>query len=425
MLFTIKFLILTKIQTIIPSQIVNPMKNNLHIQLFAIALSLSMLACQQPNIPSPELQILKPKTLAGDSIFYLSEIIEEVKIVPLQMANAPVIGEIDKLIHKGDRIYVFSRQMSQPILVYNLEGAFIRAIGQNGKGPMEHGMISDFDVDEQSGELYLLDLGQKKIIKFNAEGKGIQEHTLSMSASNIVFKDNHIFLESISMLDSSGNSILVLDKAFQTVNGYFPTETTNYYRMGISLTSMPHASEVLLTRRRNDTIYALDKEKFGPRYVMDFGVHKATVEDFALIDQPHEDFMFRHNYMIEKKLTDGVSYAFETSRYLISSYVFASVMHWLIYDKKSDSLYSPQSILDDVSYLSLFRPINVHEDQLIDTYNLTWMDNTLLNLAKNIPKGLYADKVKAEEKLAYWQSFLANKDITEEGPLVRIFTLKK
>jgi hypothetical protein len=401
------------------------MKLNLFKQLFTLFMGTSFLACQSPNNTPTDLKILSPKALAGDSTFYLSEIIDDVKIISLQTANAPVIGQIDKLINKGDRIYVFSRQMSQPILVYDLEGQFIRAIGQNGNGPFEHSLTGDFDVDEQSGDLYLLDIGKKKIIKFNAEGQGLQEHTLSMSASNITFKDNHIFLESYSMLDSSGNSILVLDKAFQTVQGYFPTERTSQMRMGKSMSSMPNSTEILLNRNRNDTLYVFDKENFGPRYVLDFGENKATAEDFALIDQPHEDIMFQHKYLKEKNLTLGVSSAFESSRYLVSSYSLGTVLHWLIYDKKEDILHSPNLIIDDVSYLSAFMPNNIQGDKLIDTYNTMWIEITLQNLAKNIPLGLYADKAKAEEKLTYWQSYIANKDLTQEGPLVRIFTLKK
>lgn len=84
----------------------------------------------------------------------LSEAAAKVEIVPLEVTDESLIGEIEKMkvtdsdiwvLHdKDERIYRFSR-----------DGKFLNKVGKIGQGPEEYVRMSDFFVDENNQEVYI------------------------------------------------------------------------------------------------------------------------------------------------------------------------------------------------------------------------------------------------------------------------------
>lgn len=73
-----------------------------------------------------------------------SEVFSSVKIIELKEKENALIGEIDKIICKDSLIYILDRNFARGVVVFNMQGKFMRKFGKIGKGPKQYIHISDF-----------------------------------------------------------------------------------------------------------------------------------------------------------------------------------------------------------------------------------------------------------------------------------------
>ncbi|MFA7451276.1 MAG: 6-bladed beta-propeller [Bacteroidales bacterium] len=125
--------------------------------------------------------------------FHLSEWddqIEDIHFIPLETKNKIIMGEIQKIIFKNNRIFI--KCWKSGIFIFDEEGRFINLIGQKGKAPFQVYHLFDFSISSE-GRLYLLDNG--KLLIFNQDGHPISEsffdiknkklgHTINLYAFN-------------------------------------------------------------------------------------------------------------------------------------------------------------------------------------------------------------------------------------------------
>jgi hypothetical protein len=125
--------------------------------------------------------------------FHLSEWddqIEDIHFIPLETKNKIIMGEIQKIIFKNNRIFI--KCWKSGIFIFDEEGRFINLIGQKGKAPFQVNHLFDFSISSE-GRLYLLDNG--KLLIFNQDGHPISEsffdiknkklgHTINLYAFN-------------------------------------------------------------------------------------------------------------------------------------------------------------------------------------------------------------------------------------------------
>jgi hypothetical protein len=374
-----------------------------------------------------ELTLLQHPALGTDSMLFLSEILEEVQVVPLSNVNAPLLGMVDKVIAKNNRFYIFSQQMQQPIAVFDADGNFKHSVGQIGGGPFEFARVGDFDVDESNGNVYMLDMFKNKIIQFDEDGRAVKEHKMDFKGTHLVVQDEYLYVESSSGHDSTGHSILILDKNFKKVNSFYPSELRNLNHSGRTpMTPRANSSDLLLVKHENDTIYSLNKSGYTPLYWVDFGVHKIKPEDKAFLDQPQdEDVMRNHKYLKEKNLTNGLIFAAESDRYVMGSFSLATIVKWLIYDKKTQTLLSPEKIVDDISYLSSWFPRQINNNQLVEVYYPQYLEGTIFQMTQMIDNRHYKNQVEAIKKRDELKAYMEKTDMTQSNPMLKIYTLKK
>jgi hypothetical protein len=97
---------------------------------------------------------------------YLSSVFKpDVKTVLLETNDAALIGIINKLRVYDGYLIVMDRMFSKKIYVFDMDGKFIHTISGPGSGPGEYSSLSDFTVDEASGEVLVLDWNQN-IMRF-------------------------------------------------------------------------------------------------------------------------------------------------------------------------------------------------------------------------------------------------------------------
>lgn len=114
------------------------------------------------------------KALESEASVYLDDIIDSIKIIPLETTSQSLVSEILNIHVSTRNIYVndFSN-----ITIFNHQGKFVKQLDK-GPGPKEIGSPRAMSYDEKNNLLYVFDDTQNKIVKFDSEGNFISSNTL-------------------------------------------------------------------------------------------------------------------------------------------------------------------------------------------------------------------------------------------------------
>ena len=123
-------------------------------------------------------KVVLDKTLISNKTKY-SDIFKDPVLVQLDTSGEYCFGEIQSLKIIRDTIYIFDRNQSRSFYMFSMNGRFIGKISRIGRGPGEYVAPVDFDVNENNGDVYILDCVSGKLITFGKSGSFKDEVKLS------------------------------------------------------------------------------------------------------------------------------------------------------------------------------------------------------------------------------------------------------
>ena len=124
-----------------------------------------------------------------------SSVFKNVRTIILETNTDCLIGRIDELQVLDGYLYILDKSAAKSLLVFDMEGRFIRKIGRMGQGPGEYFSLGDFTIDAENGFVFLLDFGLR-IHKYRLDGKFIRtiEYQIPQSAINFIqFFNNRLY----------------------------------------------------------------------------------------------------------------------------------------------------------------------------------------------------------------------------------------
>jgi len=156
--------------------------------------------------------IIKPEE-RGISSFPLSKLIEDVEYIQLETSEEAAMSNPTNVKFASGIFYI--SDIDERIMCFDLNGKFIRKAYKKGKGTGEVIRMYDYDVDETY--LYILDGAKSSIIKFDHDGKFIEEKKLPFRAIRFSLLSNgYIFQLAPYTLDNGDEpyQIAITDMAF-------------------------------------------------------------------------------------------------------------------------------------------------------------------------------------------------------------------
>lgn len=99
-----------------------------------------------------------------DSALQVLPEVTEVEYIPLATNDASLIGDVDKVLYRGDTFYILDKQ-GKKVLLFDRQGNFLKSIHKVGQGPGEYTEPCDMDVDA-AGNIYLSDWTTQSIIVY-------------------------------------------------------------------------------------------------------------------------------------------------------------------------------------------------------------------------------------------------------------------
>jgi hypothetical protein len=107
--------------------------------------------------------------LKHEDTIYTSSFFKNVRTIILEDHDEAMIGEIQWIQAFDDYLLIFDFFIARKLFVFDKNGKFLRQIGRTGRGPGEYLQVTDFCIDPERREIYLLDSGTRKALKYNLD----------------------------------------------------------------------------------------------------------------------------------------------------------------------------------------------------------------------------------------------------------------
>jgi len=99
-----------------------------------------------------------------DKIFY-SDFLGAPQVIILEASPECIIKSVNSIELYKDKLFILDGG-SQSLYVFNMDGKFVRRIGNRGNGNGEYLRLSDFSIDREHNILYIIDEAVKAVLKY-------------------------------------------------------------------------------------------------------------------------------------------------------------------------------------------------------------------------------------------------------------------
>lgn len=133
--------------------------------LFSFCITFFFLSCNtstQSSIPTLNVENAIKKNSGTDC----QNKIEIVSLIPLETSETVLLADVRKIVSTDDLLFILDTEYK--LRMFDMDGNFIREIGQEGQGPGEYAMLTDFALDKERKEVYINDV--LKIVVYDYDG---------------------------------------------------------------------------------------------------------------------------------------------------------------------------------------------------------------------------------------------------------------
>src|SRR5690606_23239585 len=140
-----------------------------------------------------DIKVIHIESPWNDSTIFLSSLVSDVSVLPLEYNEASMLGEVVKLKIHDDKIYVQDKHKSS-LSVFDINGRFLNNIGRQGRGPTEYIDLTDFDINGTTGHVLIHDNFTLKIFAFLSNGTFIKETKMPFAADQIAVRNDLVYM---------------------------------------------------------------------------------------------------------------------------------------------------------------------------------------------------------------------------------------
>lgn len=216
----------------------------------------------------------------------LSEIADSVRYIPLETNDKCLIKDLNSAnILKTDKYFFLP--WIETLFQYTTDGKFVRKIGRKGSGPGEFVWISQIDVDEEKGLLFMQTTSQRINVYDMESGKFLRsmkypdnetgDFAMLDDSTSVTFVRNTNGRRKIRLFvsDAKGDTI----KAFPRFDLFELNSRYSWMTMSSTDRYMFHYDSMVCCKDYyNDTLFTVTKEQLEPRYIFEMGKYSLPVE---------------------------------------------------------------------------------------------------------------------------------------------------
>ena len=308
------------------------------IVLFSIIIYSVTSCSMKESYSQSDVPCIKIEIDINNLSYLTSEHVVNKKIIPLEITDKSIIGEITKLLVANDRIFILDSRVAEGLYVFDMQGKFQFAIDQKGQGPGEFYTINDFFVDTLNQCFSIYDANWRKLNYYDWNGKYIRSHSLSQFWLHACYPfDERVFALDFTkralrfnrfhlLMVNDENKIFFSFKPLKTDYGLSNKNHIAFYQGYEKVFYVPTGSDI---------IYELSNSGIERGIQVDFGKNKLPQNFFN--DYPHSQHAIK---LLTSKYCSGIKDIVETSEMLSFQYLFGNRGCVAFFDKKNQHVYN-------------------------------------------------------------------------------------
>jgi len=306
--------------------------------------------------------------------FKMSTIFSSVKVIPLQITDNSMIGNITGLQVIDDKIIILDKIIANSMFVFDMGGNFLFRVGRKGQGPGEYSEISDFTIDYDKKLIFLLDY-YRQIINVYRLKDGYFLYSINIfdnntESYNIQYVDGLCYLDMFYRKNRNNNKKYMLRsvniKTGRTIELYMDADKYNkgYNNIGYA------GNRVFFTRNKEpiymqsfmDTLMVLKNK--GPEAYIVLNSNKLVNEkDMKEAIQSKEN-SYVNSFFFTKNKFHTLENFIESDDFILIKFYYGNRLQFLYFDKKGKRSTIHNILFDDV----LFKNFDVKTNRIMANF---------------------------------------------------------
>lgn len=258
----------------------------------------------------------------------------------IKLDSSEPIGQIDKMIVTGGKMYIMDSHVAQQIFVFDMTGKLLYRIKNKGRGPQEYISIWDMQIDTVKNEILLNDpISHSYIYYSNMDGKFIRRKKGVANCYLAVIDSLYVNYQipGQDFNDEENWSILVSDKDSVIFKGFEPKplQESNYI---VNSFCRDVDGALLFTPINSDTVYQFSSACSAfPKYVICQAKSIWKRYNESLSEQEICKLIKENSYTrYEAKFLATAKYCFFSIEHRRNQHIISQPHFW---DKRTDKVY--------------------------------------------------------------------------------------
>lgn len=157
--------------------------------LSTMCLSIFFSSCNIPKETNDASVIISVNSQTSDRKIKMSELYSALEYIKLEATPESLIAQVSKIIPLDTQLLIVDKESSK-ILLFDVNGKFMRTIGSKGVGAGEFIEIEDVAVDKKGEEIFVLEHSGKRILIYDLKGNFANDIKTDFIAHEIEYLGN-------------------------------------------------------------------------------------------------------------------------------------------------------------------------------------------------------------------------------------------
>jgi hypothetical protein len=203
----------------------------------------------------------------------INELVDNVKLIPLQTTEESLIAEVNKLICTEHHYFILDSDIGKNVFIFSSEGTFIKRI-PTGQGPEEIYNPGDIAIDEEQNHLIVYN--RKGLSYYDYKGNFIKRELLPFNFKNFrIIPDGFLFIiapnQNNHLKELSKMQVLITDRNFRIITAGLPFHYSENISYGITDYTSSLMNETNFAFKFSNKIYQyVDTLSIQEKYQLDF-----------------------------------------------------------------------------------------------------------------------------------------------------------
>lgn len=301
-----------------------------------------LVSCTRNMPKESEHQNLQSISIKKGEISNISkeDVIKSIYFVPLETNDSCLIDIVEKIDVFENNIYVLDKK--ENLYVFDINGRFIRKIGEKGPGPEEYIGAHDFYIHPERKYISLMCYSNGTSVRYNLDGDYLERFKMNFKSKILI--DHCYLIDGDNLLFENSNSkkwapyqyICLSEKDMQENNTFFSWVSTGSETCSKMFPiNNCKGSDFYAISSLNDTVYKWFGDHFFPEYILESGLMHPTPE-FVKMNEPYEFIDEAETKLNQNGYSKGLNRLFSTDNYLCLEYWGLGYCDIIFLDKKQD-----------------------------------------------------------------------------------------